>query len=330
MIQSIVNLSGVSSSIHIAYPQSCCPSCVPYIHEDSTAAVRAYGKLSDKFSVTSGVRQGCVLAPTLFNFYFDVAIRMALEEHHQQGSGIRVAYLLDADLVGNRRIPKLETLVTDLEYADDMALLANNWSDLTAMLDSLTTCCKKLGLTISCMKTKSLAVLPPDDPATESPVPIHLVPEGEPIEVVSHFQYLGSIVQDDCGMDTEINSRICKASSAFQSLSRILWHQRKIQTRTKVRVLNSVILPTLSCCMVWRALSSLSLLCTALSPLWSVVCGSSWNFSQAEEATHHHTQDGQAAEDFIHHHSAPSAFPQTPIQDVRGQATKAASCVCPC
>ena len=46
-------------------------------------------------------------------------------------------------------------------------------------------------------------------------------------------------------MDTEISSRICKASSAFQSLSRILWHQRKIQTRTKVRVLNSVILPTL-------------------------------------------------------------------------------------
>ena len=49
------------------------------LHADSTAAVRAYGKLSDKFSVTSGIRQGCVLAPTLFNFYFDVAIRM--EEH---------------------------------------------------------------------------------------------------------------------------------------------------------------------------------------------------------------------------------------------------------
>ena len=169
------------------------------LHEDSTAAVRAYGKLSDKFCVTSGIRQGCVLASTLFNFYFDVAIRMALEEHRQQGSGIRVAYLLDADLVRNRRIPKLETLVTDLEYADDMALLANNWSDLTAMLDSLSTCCKKLGFTISCMKTKSLAVLPPDDPATESPVPIHLFPEDEPIEVVSHFQYLGSIVHDDCG-----------------------------------------------------------------------------------------------------------------------------------
>ena len=31
LIQSIVNLSGVSSSIPIACPPSCCPSCVPYM-----------------------------------------------------------------------------------------------------------------------------------------------------------------------------------------------------------------------------------------------------------------------------------------------------------
>ena len=215
------------------------------LHEDTNAVVRAYGKASDKFPVTSGVRQGCVLAPTLFNLYFDVAIHMALDMHRQEERGIKVAYLHDADLVGNRKILKLESLVTDLEYADDMALLADNWSDLTTMLDSLSSCCKKLGLTISCKKTKSLAVLPSESPDVQSPVSIPLVPGGEPIEVVSHFQYLGSIVQNDCGMDTEISSRICKALSAFQSLSRILWYQRKIQTRTKVRILNSVILPTL-------------------------------------------------------------------------------------
>ena len=213
-------------------PQSCCPSCVPYMKTLLLLLGHTENSQTSSLSPVAFVR--AVLAPTLFNFYFDVAIRMPLEEHRQQGRGIRVAYLHDADLVGNRRIPKLETLVTDLKYADDMALLANNRSDLTAMLDSLSTCCKKLGLTISCMKTKSLAVLPPDDPATKSPVPIHLFPEGEAIEVVFHFQYSGSIVQDDCGMDTEITSRICKASSNFQSLSRILWHQRKIQTRTKV------------------------------------------------------------------------------------------------
>ena len=212
------------------------------LHEDCTAAVRAYGKTSDMCSVTSGVRPGCVLAPTFFNFDFDTAIHMAMDVHRQEERGIKVAYILDADLMGSRRSLKLETLVTDLEYADDMALLADNWADLTIMLDSLATC-KKLGLTISCKKAETLAVL--TNPGAQTPAPIQLVPGSEPIKVVSHFQYLSSTVQNDCGMDAEVSSWICKASSAFHSLSRILWCQRKIQTSTKVRILNSVILPTL-------------------------------------------------------------------------------------
>ena len=87
-----------------------------------------------------------------------------------------------------------------------MALLADNWADLTTMLDSLATTCKKLGLTISCKKTKTLAVLM--NPGALSPAPIQLVPGGEPIKVVSHFQYLCRTVQNDCGMDTEVSSWI--------------------------------------------------------------------------------------------------------------------------
>ena len=156
------------------------------LHEDCTAAVRAYEKtFNNMFSVTSGVHQGCVLAPTLFNFYFDTAIHMALDVHGQEERGIKVAYLLDTDLVGNRRNLKFETLATDLEYADNMALLADNWVDLTTMLDSLATTCKKLGLTISCKKTKTLSVL--INPGAQSPAPIQLVPGSEPIKVLSHF-----------------------------------------------------------------------------------------------------------------------------------------------
>ena len=90
-----------------------------------------------------------------------------------------MSYLHGADLVGNKRTRKQKSLVSDLEYADYMALLADNWSDLTAMLDSLSTCCKKLGLlTISCKKTKMLAVLAS---GIQSPVPIYLFPGDEPI-----------------------------------------------------------------------------------------------------------------------------------------------------
>ena len=131
------------------------------LHVDSFAAVKAYGQTSVRFPVTSGVRQDCVLATTLFN---NASIHMALDHHRQASRGIQEAYLLDGELVGNRRALRLETLITDLEYADDMALLADTWSDITIMLESLSSCCKMLGLTISCKNTKSLAVLPQGRP----------------------------------------------------------------------------------------------------------------------------------------------------------------------
>ena len=165
-------------------------SIIRAVHDGSRAAVRAYGRVSECFDVTSGVRQGCVLAPTLFNLYFDAVIHMSLDSHQVQNKGVGIAYLHNAKLVGNRRKLQLETLVTDLEYADDMALLADSCNDLEAMLTTLSTHCSAFGLSISCSKTKTMAVLPASHCAP--PVPIHLFPNHPPVEPVSTFQYLGS------------------------------------------------------------------------------------------------------------------------------------------
>ena len=166
-------LSWTCACTHTICQRSCYPSSVLCMRT-LTAAGRLDGKTSKKFPVTCGVRQGCVLAPTLFKLYFDVAIHIALDEHQLQGKDIKVAHLHDANLVGNRKILKLETLVTNLEYADDMALLADDLTDLTSMLETLFTCFKKLGLSISCEKTKSLAVLPSESPDAQSPATIPL------------------------------------------------------------------------------------------------------------------------------------------------------------
>ena len=55
------------------------------MHDQSTAAIRAYGKTSEEFAVTSGVHQGCVLDPTLFNMFFDAVIRMTIDNHLEEG-----------------------------------------------------------------------------------------------------------------------------------------------------------------------------------------------------------------------------------------------------
>ena len=205
------------------------------VHEGSRAALRAYGKVSERFNVTSGVRQGCVLEPTLLNIYFDAVIHMSLDSHRMLNRGIRMTSLLDAQLAGNCRKLQLETLVQDLEYADDMALLADSWDALEAMLTSLSTHCQDFGLSISCAKDQDYGSFSIQLLATTRAYP-------------SFPQ------QDNCGTDLEVNSRICKASQAFGSLSCTLWYQKKDQD--PYQAVRASFVPLLSphCCMVQRVL----------------------------------------------------------------------------
>ena len=63
-------------------------------------------------------------------------VHMEIEEHHCAGKDVRAAYLPGMIFVANRRNITHETLVSDLEYADDMALVASSWDNLKSMLDS--------------------------------------------------------------------------------------------------------------------------------------------------------------------------------------------------
>ena len=98
--------------------------------------------------VPSGVRQGCVLKSTLLSMYFDAVIHMALEEHMSQGTGVMLLYPPGAKIMGNCGF-SCKTLVSDLEYADHMALVAVSQEDMKAMLQSLDEKCQQMGLTIS-------------------------------------------------------------------------------------------------------------------------------------------------------------------------------------
>ena len=194
-------------------------------------------------SVTSGVRQGCVLALTPFYLYFDVAIRMALGNGQLKSRGVKVAYLHDVcwwETAGSYSM-KPQSLIWSMLMIWPWWLSHGVISK--SMLDDVSIRCRDLGLAISCSKTKTLAVLPSD--LYPKPVLINLVPNDDPVEVMCNFEHLGSFVQDNYGTVIEVYSRICKASKAFRSLCRILWYQRKLKTCTKLRSFNAVVLPTL-------------------------------------------------------------------------------------
>jgi len=73
------------------------------LHTGTTARVRLGGLMSDIFPTSSGVRQGCVLAPALFCRAIDWIMERTARE-----AGVHVG----------------KNLYTDLDYADDVVLMA--------------------------------------------------------------------------------------------------------------------------------------------------------------------------------------------------------------
>ena len=50
------------------------------LYAGTKSAVREDGELSDWFDVNTGLRQGCLLSPALFNVYIDHVLRRTLDE----------------------------------------------------------------------------------------------------------------------------------------------------------------------------------------------------------------------------------------------------------
>jgi len=65
------------------------------------------------------------------------------------------------------------------------------------------------------------------------------------LKSVDHFSYLGSLLSNTVSTDTDITSRLAKASSAFGKLQRRLWGEHYISLKTKVAVYRAVVLTSL-------------------------------------------------------------------------------------
>ena len=105
------------------------------LHFGTRGKVRTYGHLSRPFQIMNGVRQGDVLAPSLFNLFLDAVMERALEGH--VNDGVRMFYHPEAELVGSRRKMTHESFVQDLVYADDICLVAATREALEGMLHSV-------------------------------------------------------------------------------------------------------------------------------------------------------------------------------------------------
>ena len=87
-----------------------------------------------------GVKQGCVLAPVIFNLFL-VGVTLALRSGILIEDGVGLSYRLDGSLVNLRRLQaKSKTVkeyVFELQYADDAALPSHTAAGLQRSLDRI-------------------------------------------------------------------------------------------------------------------------------------------------------------------------------------------------
>ncbi|KAJ7395218.1 hypothetical protein BTVI_157722 [Pitangus sulphuratus] len=98
------------------------------LHEDQRGQVRYGDTLSEPFPIANGVKQGCVLAPTLFTVFFSMMLQRAMADL-DDGNGVYIRYRTDGSLFNLRRlkvhIKTLNHLIHELLYADDATLVAH-------------------------------------------------------------------------------------------------------------------------------------------------------------------------------------------------------------
>lgn len=207
-------------------------------HEDMTSSVQYDGSRSEPFPVSNGVKQGCVLAPTLFGIYFAALLEFAFEAS-QEGIFVRTRLdgsLFDISRLRSRALTR-EVLVRDLLFADDAALVAHSEGTLQILLDRLSRACDVFSLNISVEKTKIMTQNAPTIPE------IRL--NNDVLSNESRFRYLGSVVTESLDLEDELSARIGKASASFGKLTKRAWENNKLTVKTKVLIFQACVLSTL-------------------------------------------------------------------------------------
>ncbi|KAH9592806.1 Laminin subunit gamma-1 [Schistosoma haematobium] len=107
----------------------------------------------------------------------------------------------------------------DLDFADDLALLSQTRQQMQEKTNSVAAASTAVGLNIHNGKSRILRY------NTECTNPITL--DGEDLEDVKTFTYLGSIIDEQGGSDSDVKARIGKTRAAYLQL-RNIWNSKQL------------------------------------------------------------------------------------------------------
>lgn len=177
--------------------------------------------LGKEFRIKRGVRQGDPMSPKLFSAVLENVFRNLDWEH------------LGLNIDGRK--------LNHLRFADDIVLLEENPKALEKMIQALNTESSKVGLKMNITKTKLM---------TNSEIrPIEI--DGQKVEYVDEYCYLGQIISPKDQTTKEINKRIANGWKKYWSLKEVV-KAKEHNMATKRKVFNTCILPCITYgCETW-------------------------------------------------------------------------------
>ena len=155
---------------------------------------------TDYFDIVAGVLQGDSLAPYFFIICLDYMLRTSINKIKENSFKLTKKR--------SRRYPT--KTITDTDYADDIAILANAPAQAKTPLHILERASAGIGLHVNAYKTEYMCFNQTGDISTIN---------GSSLKLVDKFAYLGSSVSST---ETDISTRLTKAWTAINRLS-VIW-----------------------------------------------------------------------------------------------------------
>ena len=179
------------------------------------ATVRTGHRTTSWFQIEKGVRQGCLLSPCLFNLYNAEYIIWNARLDEAQG-----------------RVKIAGRIINKLRYADDTTLMTDSKEELKSLLIKVKEESEKVGLKFNIQKTKIMA----SGPITSWEI------DGDTMETVRDFIFLGSKITADGDCSHEIKRRLVLGRKAMTNLDSVL-KSRDITLPTKVHLVKTIVSP---------------------------------------------------------------------------------------
>ncbi len=196
-------------------------------YEKSLYAIKSNTGISPYFEANNGVKQGCNLSPTLSNIYQN-------DIHDIFDEDCCPVNLDGVDM-------------NSLSWADDLVLMSTSQKGLQNCLDKLSLYCKKWGLKLNVAKTKFMIMSVGTVRNCGS-----LKYEGNAIDYVTTYKYLGLQLSSNGRFNTMINDRCLKASRASFQMRHAISTTYNVSHQLALSIFDKQIYPILSYgCSIW-------------------------------------------------------------------------------